>query len=174
MTHGVSSERRSIHQSINPPAVCAGRLKCNGPNQEAVLSAAAAGGGGALLLVLRDSNHHSYDDILLLYGRMLQPLAQVFQFKMGLDPKQAMTAITWSMHAFLQKHLPGPSTPARAGSDLTDPGDVGPGTGMSAGGAAAGAAAMPLVPAHEHMYRERLGDDLIAILRMAVDAPSSR
>lgn len=136
-----------------------------------MLSAAAAGGGGALLLVLRDSNHHSYDDILLLYGRVLQPLAQVFQFKMGLDPKQAMQAITWSMHAFLQKHLPGPSAPARAGSDPTDPG-VGHGPG--AGGAAAGAGAMPLAPAHEHMYRERLGDDLVAILRMAVDTSPSR
>lgn len=68
-------------------------------------------------------------------------------------PMQAMSAITWSMHTFLQTHMPQPGATDKEGS---------------AAQAKAGQQAkpQPLIPTHEQMYREHLGDDMIAIMRM--------
>ncbi|KXZ55905.1 hypothetical protein GPECTOR_2g1456 [Gonium pectorale] len=115
-----------------------GRMKCGGANQERALAAAAAGGGGAVLLVPRGSTHGNFDDVLLLFGKMLSGVLRFFNMRTSLEPTTAHRINMWCISHFLAKHLQPAATSAKGVGLAAAAGTGGSGCCGSRGGSGAG------------------------------------
>lgn len=107
----------------------AGKMKCNGVRQRALMEASRVTqdtrsgrvtGGGSLLVVPKNSTHHSFDDVSLYFDARLRGLMRLFRRSPPvLSPDKAISMTSEAIRKFLGIHMPlSPSTRGETNDDV--------------------------------------------------------